>query len=198
VCALVTPSHILCASAGDSRCILGSGGKCIALSEDHRPDDLKERMRIERAGHFVAMHRVDGELAMSRALGDFQYKTRPLFPRSEQAVTCVPDIEVHERSTADEVLVLASDGVWDVLSNRDAVTFLSEFLIKHDSHLTMRQAAGALVELSLRQGSTDNVSSVVVRLGKLRGERVASGDSNTTNTNNRGSSSASVKKRKRA
>lgn len=74
VTAIITPTHIVCANAGDSRCVLGSGGKTIEMSADHKPYGEIERDRIEKAGGFVQWNRVDGDLAVSRAFGDFSYK----------------------------------------------------------------------------------------------------------------------------
>ena len=71
---MVTPDKIICANAGDSRSILVTGGQVVALSEDHKPDNLPEKNRIEAAGGFVEESRVNGSLALSRALGDFEYK----------------------------------------------------------------------------------------------------------------------------
>lgn len=86
VCAVITPSYIICANAGDSRCVLGTGGYTKELSEDHKPDDALEKSRIERAGGVVHWKRVDGDLAVSRALGDFQYKTSPDLHARDQKV----------------------------------------------------------------------------------------------------------------
>ena len=74
---LITPTHLICANAGDSRVVLGrSGGDqvCEPLSEDHKPDNEGEKSRIEAVGGFVEENRVNGSLALSRALGDFEYK----------------------------------------------------------------------------------------------------------------------------
>lgn len=92
VCAMITPDHIICSNAGDSRCVLGTGGRTVPLSEDHKPYDEGERKRIEAAGGCVQWKRVDGDLAVSRAFGDFQYKTRADLPAEQQKVrrnTCV-------------------------------------------------------------------------------------------------------------
>jgi len=68
----VTDSHIYCSNAGDSRGVLSRGNKgVIGLSEDHKPDNAEELARIEKAGHHVEDSRVDGNLALSRAFGDF-------------------------------------------------------------------------------------------------------------------------------
>lgn len=70
----VNNEHIYCANAGDSRSVLYSNDEVIALSEDHKPDNEEEKQRIKRANHFVEDARVDGNLALSRAFGDYQYK----------------------------------------------------------------------------------------------------------------------------
>lgn len=86
VTAMITPEYIICANSGDSRCVLGSDGQARALSEDHKPYDEPERKRIEHAGGCVQWKRVDGDLAVSRAFGDFQYKNRADLPAQEQKV----------------------------------------------------------------------------------------------------------------
>ena len=129
MCAVVTPWHIICANVGDSRCVVGSSGTTIAMTEDHKPSNPPEKKRIELAGGFVSMDRVNGELAMSRALGDFRYKEDPNLNELTYPVICYPDITVHERNEEkDEVMVLACDGVWDVLSNDEAVHYLTDIV----------------------------------------------------------------------
>jgi serine/threonine protein phosphatase PrpC len=122
VAAVITPSHVICASVGDSRCVVGSTttGVTTALTEDHKPENIEEKIRIEKAGAFVAQDRVNGELAMSRALGDFRYKRSVELKTHEHPVICYPDVAVHKRSgRKDEVLVLACDGVFDVMTNAE-------------------------------------------------------------------------------
>ena len=86
VSALITPKHIICANAGDSRCVLGLDGVTKPLSYDHKPNLEMERKRIENAGGSVQWKRVDGDLAVSRAFGDFQYKQRSDLQPGEQKV----------------------------------------------------------------------------------------------------------------
>ena len=72
---LITKNEIYCANAGDCRAVLSKrGGKTINLSDDHKPDNPGEKQRIERANGFVLEKRVNGNLALSRSLGDFEYK----------------------------------------------------------------------------------------------------------------------------
>jgi serine/threonine protein phosphatase PrpC len=86
VTAMITPSYIVCANAGDSRCVLATNNGTKAMSEDHKPYDEPERRRIEAAGGRVQWRRVDGDLAVSRAFGDFQYKMRDDLGPKEQKV----------------------------------------------------------------------------------------------------------------
>ena len=71
---LVTRTEVICANAGDSRTVLARAGRAKDMSEDHKPENPGELSRIQRAGGFVEDGRVNGMLALSRALGDFEYK----------------------------------------------------------------------------------------------------------------------------
>jgi serine/threonine protein phosphatase PrpC len=120
-----------------------------------------------RSGGFVFLDRVNGELAMSRALGDYQYKRNDDLSPAEQMVSCYPDIAVHKRGDTDRLLVLACDGVWDVMTNCEAISYLQDIVFKEDKTATSETMADALVQIALAAGSTDNISAVVA---KLRGE----------------------------
>ena len=84
--AVVTPNHIVCANAGDSRCVLGTNANIKHMSEDHKPTNPLERQRIYEAGGTVHAARVDGDLAVSRAFGDFVYKN-PELPFAKKKVS---------------------------------------------------------------------------------------------------------------
>lgn len=75
---LVTRTEIICANAGDSRTVLSKGGTARDMSIDHKPDDPAELRRIMNAGGSVEDGRVNGMLALSRALGDFEYKSNKM------------------------------------------------------------------------------------------------------------------------
>eukprot|EP00930_Biecheleria_cincta_P049369 TRINITY_DN34589_c0_g1_i1.p1 TRINITY_DN34589_c0_g1~~TRINITY_DN34589_c0_g1_i1.p1 ORF type:complete len:458 (-),score=111.80 TRINITY_DN34589_c0_g1_i1:412-1785(-) len=135
VCCLVQGAQLVIANAGDSRAVLCQEGRAVPLSEDHKPDLPKERARIEAAGGFVQEgatasgsrleHRVNGGLNLSRALGDLRYKTSKTLPPEAQLVSCLPDTFVHQwRAGVDEFVLLASDGVWECISNQQAVNFV--------------------------------------------------------------------------
>ena len=70
----MTPKLIICANAGDSRSVVSVGGKAVELSYDHKPDVVTERKRVMQAGCHVEDGRVNGVIAVSRAIGDWEYK----------------------------------------------------------------------------------------------------------------------------
>lgn len=162
VTAIITPKYIICANAGDSRCVLGTGNTTKPLSEDHKPYGEIEKKRIENAGGFVQWNRVDGDLAVSRALGDFSYKNRPDFHAKDQKITCYPDIAIHERDPTDDVLLLACDGLWDVLSSEEAINTVRELYESGED--SVLKIAEEMLDISLDKGSKDNISAVVVKL----------------------------------
>lgn len=170
VTVVITPTHIVCASIGDSRAVVAvSAGKkvhAIPLSEDHKPDNFLERKRIESAGGFVQMDRVNGELAMSRAIGDFQYKSNSKLSDAEQMVISIPDVAIHKRSSNDLKLLVACDGVFDVFDNQEAVEALFQIDKKYDLNTPLKEQkiAGDLINLAIDNGSTDNVSAIIVSL----------------------------------
>jgi serine/threonine protein phosphatase PrpC len=92
--ALITDNEIICANAGDSRCVLSDNGKAIEMSIDHKPDNAGEKARIEKAGGFVEDNRVKGVLNLSRSLGDLEYKQDPNIAVENQMITCVPEIKI--------------------------------------------------------------------------------------------------------
>jgi serine/threonine protein phosphatase PrpC len=162
VVCVITPKYIICANAGDSRCVLATNGTVKAMSFDHKPYDDLEMRRIVAAGGHVSMKRVDGDLAVSRALGDFQFKDNVSLPAVEQKVSPEPDIIISERSTVDEFLLIACDGLWDVMSNEDASEF-GRALFKLGER-NMMLFAEEMIDGALAKGSRDNISAVAVRL----------------------------------
>lgn len=119
-----------CANAGDSRAVFSrKGGVAVDMSVDHKPMNEEERRRITNAGGFVSEGRVNGSLALSRALGDFEYKRNKELSEKEQAVTAFPEIREFDLQDGDEFMILACDGIWDVMSSQECVSFVRERLI---------------------------------------------------------------------
>lgn len=120
--AIITDHHIYCANAGDSRTVMSLNGYAKALSYDHKPFNEGEKARICAAGGYVDVGRVNGNLALSRGIGDFMFKKNDDLPAEEQIVTCYPDVIHHEIDFArDEFVILACDGIWDCLSSQNCV-----------------------------------------------------------------------------
>ncbi|KAL3511653.1 hypothetical protein ACH5RR_024370 [Cinchona calisaya] len=176
VVAVLCSSHIIVANCGDSRAVLYRGKEAIALSIDHKPNREDEYARIEASGGKVIQwngHRVFGVLAMSRSIGD-----RYLKP------WIIPDPEVIflPRARDDECLILASDGLWDVMSNEEACEVARRrILIWHKKNGTnpllergqgvdpaAQAAAEYLSILALQKGSKDNISVIVIDLKAQR------------------------------
>lgn len=84
---LIKDEKIYCANAGDSRAIGCKNGEVESLSFDHKPNNPDEMDRIYRAGGYVELNRVNGNLALSRALGDFVFKKNKRFSAEQQIVT---------------------------------------------------------------------------------------------------------------
>ncbi|ORC93159.1 putative protein phosphatase 2C [Trypanosoma theileri] len=135
ICVLLSKGEIVCANAGDSRAVLCRGTKAIPLSTDHKPSVAIEKERIEKAGGTVQCQRVNGTLALSRAIGDFDFKENVELPWDEQMVTALPDIVQLKSSPDDDFIVIACDGVWDVLSNQDACDLIKKGLKETDGDI---------------------------------------------------------------
>lgn len=137
---LVRPSTVVVANAGDSRAVLCRGGMAVPLSEDHKPNMPGELERIQLAGGFVEMHpvgtmvhyRVNGNLNLSRAIGDLEYKKNARLQPRQQIICSTPDVCTYPRQPTDEFLIIACDGVWDVMGNQEAVDFVRRRLHRGD------------------------------------------------------------------
>uniref|UniRef100_A0A804M8Y5 protein-serine/threonine phosphatase n=1 Tax=Zea mays TaxID=4577 RepID=A0A804M8Y5_MAIZE len=146
--AVLVGDRLFVANVGDSRAIICREGNAIAVSKDHKPDQTDERQRIEDAGGFVmwaGTWRVGGVLAVSRAFGDKLLK---------QYVVVDPEIREVVDDTL-EFLILASDGLWDVVSNEEAVAMTRS--IKDPE-----EAAKMLLQEAYKRESSDNITCVVV------------------------------------
>ncbi|GAA5930186.1 PP2C family serine/threonine-protein phosphatase [Sporobolomyces koalae] len=122
---IVTPElDLICANAGDSRSVMSVGGEAKPLSFDHKPTNAAETSRIVAGGGFVEFGRVNGNLALSRALGDFEFKQSQNLPAEQQVVTADPDINRHSHTAEDEFIVVACDGIWDVLTSQQVIDFV--------------------------------------------------------------------------
>ncbi|KAI4976714.1 hypothetical protein ZWY2020_050321 [Hordeum vulgare] len=178
VVAVIWFSHIIIANCGDSRAVLCRGKKPVPLTVDHIPNREDEYARIEAAGGNIIQwdgYRVLGVLSVTRSIGD-RYLKPWIIP--------VPEVTVVPRQAEDECLILASDGLWDVLSNQEVCDVARQrILLWHknnsiasssaersgDSSDPAAQAAAEyLSKLARRKGSKDDITVIVVDLKAKR------------------------------
>lgn len=150
---LIDGKKLIVANVGDSRAVLCQKGRAIQLSVDHEPSTSLERGSIENRGGFVSnvpgdVPRVDGQLAVSRVFGDKHLK---LHLRSD------PDVRQLDVDSETEFLILASDGLWKVMQNQEAVDFVKK---TKDPEV----AAKRLTIEALNRYSKDDISCIVVSL----------------------------------
>jgi protein phosphatase PTC1 len=137
------------ANAGDSRAVIGSNEKAERLTIDHKCTVEKECERIKKSGGVIIYNRLGGNLAVSRSLGDFSLR--------EMGLISVPYLNRRVLRSNDKWLVLASDGLFDVLSDSEVVGEIWK-----DEGCGV--AAKKLVSKAIAKGSLDNISCIVVKL----------------------------------
>ncbi|KAH8171333.1 protein phosphatase 2C domain-containing protein [Sarocladium implicatum] len=185
---LIAGNKLYLANAGDSRGVLGIKGRAKPLSQDHKPQLENEKNRITAAGGFVDFGRVNGNLALSRAIGDFEFKKSAELPPEKQIVTAFPDVEEHELTEDDEFLVLACDGIWDCQSSQAVVEFVRRGIAaKQDLDKICENMMDNCLASNSETGGVgcDNMTMIVIAFlnGKTKDEwyeevakRVANGD----------------------
>ncbi|PHH87749.1 hypothetical protein CDD83_8456 [Cordyceps sp. RAO-2017] len=185
---LIAGKKLYVANAGDSRGVLGIKGRAKPLSQDHKPQLENEKNRITAAGGFVDFGRVNGNLALSRAIGDFEFKKSAELSPENQIVTAFPDVEVHDLTDEDEFLVLACDGIWDCQSSQAVIEFVRRGIAaKQDLDKICENMMDNCLASNSETGGVgcDNMTMIIVAFlnGKTKDEwyeeiarRVANGD----------------------
>lgn len=160
---------IWCCNIGDSRAIMNQNSNVIELSHDHKPDREDEKMRIETLGGSVIQDpwgtwRVNGYLALSRAIGD-----KNLFP----FVISHPEITTHKIGDDNQFIIMASDGLWDVISNSQVIQIISQQIKKLDAndklerqqkYPILRSLAIKLLNMARIRKSGDNITLLILLL----------------------------------
>lgn len=185
---ILSSKKIYVGNAGDSRSVLGVKGRAKPLSFDHKPQNEGEKARITAAGGFVDFGRVNGNLALSRAIGDFEFKKSAELAPEQQIVTAYPDVTVHDISDDDEFLVVACDGIWDCQSSQAVVEFVRRGIAaKQELAKICENMMDNCIASNSETGGVgcDNMTMIVIGLlrGKTKEEwydeiakRVANGD----------------------
>ncbi|XP_058507119.1 protein phosphatase 1B isoform X1 [Solea solea] len=159
---LLSPEHFFFINCGDSRAVLYRNSQVCFSTLDHKPCNPRERERIQNAGGSVMIQRVNGSLAVSRALGDYDYKCVDGKGATEQLVSPEPEVfDLIRAPEQDQFVVLACDGIWDVMSNEDLCDFVKSRLEVSDD---LERVCSEVLDTCLHKGSRDNMSVVLVCL----------------------------------
>jgi len=153
---------------GDSRAVLESNGSVALATQDHKPDRSDEKQRIEKAGGEVLKHgvwRVNG-LAVSRSIGDVSLKKMGV-----GQIIATPEYAQMQLTADNHFLILASDGLWDVMSNEDCVKMVRAALSKNKS---LDVIAEGLAREAIKQASGDNITVSVIQFDWSSGSRAKS------------------------
>ncbi|GFR52856.1 hypothetical protein Agub_g15483 [Astrephomene gubernaculifera] len=162
--ALLSSTEITVANCGDSRALLCRGCQVISLTEDHRPARSDERARILRAGGQILWNegeRLMGVLATTRGFGDLDLQ--------QFGLTSQPEITTTQRSPDDQLLILATDGVFNVLSNQEVADVATRVLARAAQRglpraAAVRLASSAIARFSRDRNSKDDITVLVVDL----------------------------------
>lgn len=156
VCLAIRDNKFHVANVGDSRAVLVTGGRAIALTKDHKPSSPEEQRRISSFGGVITYNtgipRVQGVLAVSRAFGNFGI---------HQYIRADPDLVSREITAEDSFVVLASDGLWDVYRNAEVAEICCAM---SNQGCKLQRIVDHLVQNAIMKGSMDNVTCVLVRL----------------------------------
>jgi len=163
---LIVGKTVYVANAGDSRSVLSDGGKAIEMSIDHKPDLDKERDRITKAGGFITDGRINGNLNLSRAIGDFEYKKSTQLSVKEQLVIAFPEVKQFTLSPNADFILMGCDGIWESLSNDEIVAEVHK-LLKNNGTTDLKKTVEELLDKLLAPDTTtgigcDNMTSILI------------------------------------
>jgi len=170
---LGTALRLVLAHVGDSRAVLCRAGQAVPVTDDHKPERLDEKKRIERAGGLVlnvrgawriaapanprggtkASRREYQGLAMTRSLGDLCFKQPTALSTPD------PEVKVVPITDKDLFLVLATDGIYNVLSNQDVIDCAGRHWDDPE------EAAKNIVRTAFQKGSDENLTAIVIQFG---------------------------------
>lgn len=192
-----TGKRLIVANAGDCRAVLSRGGKAVPLSTDHKPTLASERARIEQRGRplttgdstvasspwhmrarkdlrpviggwrgrYIVNPKLGIGVSVSRGIGDYYFKHKQMI----RSVVPHPEVVDLPMSDDDEFVVLASDGLWDVMGSDEVVDFLHHQLdFQQNLSITqekIEEAINVLANNAIVRGSTDSITVVLVLFG---------------------------------
>lgn len=164
---LIVGDDVYVANAGDSRACLFRGGRAIELSYDHKPDLEGESNRITKAGGFINDGRINGNLNLSRALGDLEYKRNKKLGPEDQMIIACPDVKRERLSKDDQFILMGCDGIWEAHTPQELLEKVS--LRMKRSGATMQSVVEETLDELLAPDTSsgigcDNMSCILIAL----------------------------------
>ncbi|CAN0838595.1 Probable protein phosphatase 2C 54 [Linum grandiflorum] len=158
--AMIFGRSMLVANAGDCRAVLSRNGMAIEMSSDHRPCSIRERSRVESLGGYVDDGYLNGQLGVTRALGDWHLEgMKECQTGGGGPLIADPELKLITLTHEDEFLIIGCDGIWDVFSSQNAVHFARRRLQQHND---VKQCCKEMVEEAIKRGAIDNLTVVMV------------------------------------
>lgn len=157
--AVVSGRILLVANAGDCRAVLSRRGRAVEMSRDHRPCCARERKRIEGSGGYVDDGYLNGQLNITRALGDWHIEGMKDLGAGGGPLSAEPEIKKAKLSKDDEFLIIGSDGIWEVFTSQNAVDFARRKLQEHND---LETCCKELIDEAIKRETVDNLTAVMV------------------------------------
>ncbi|CAF0880485.1 unnamed protein product [Rotaria sordida] len=158
ITSLIGPKYIYLINVGDARAIIISNdGQVLAYTKDHKPNVIQEQERIHKAGGRITQYendvaRVEDKLAVSRTFGDYSLDKR--------LIPALPDIIQYRKDSLAAFVILACDGIWDVMTNEQVALFVSQKV----SNTSLENIASQLLDQCLKLKTSDNMSIYIIKV----------------------------------
>jgi serine/threonine protein phosphatase PrpC len=166
---LITKTEIYVANSGDSRALVYCfNGGVIPMSFDHKPDNIIEKTRIQKAGGYVSEGRVNDNLNLSRAIGDLEYKKNPALKPEEQIISVFPDVMIKAIEKTHSFILMGCDGIWETLSTNDICSLIEARLESNSTGRLVPIVEDLLDKLVAKETTEgvgcDNMSAILIQL----------------------------------
>jgi len=163
---LLRKHHFYIANVGDSLAVLFKDGKAIRLNEEHKLTIPGEKNRVTNSGLKISNNRIEGKLNLTRAIGDFMFKSNKNLKRHDQAVTAFPEVAKHKITSDMEFIIMGCDGVWDCVDPQQVCEYIS---MKLKERTPISNVISELFDQILAKNNktnigTDNMSCLIVQL----------------------------------
>ena len=143
---------LICANIGDSNGYLITKSNISRITKPHKCEDTSEVQRIKGTGGIVFQGRIFGKLILTRTLGDKEMKKYGVIP--------VPDFYTKKIEKDDLFVIIASDGIWDVINEEEL------YKMGNEKELSSEIFSKKIMDLAKERDTRDNSSCIVIKLNK--------------------------------